>query len=111
MYIGLHHCGSEHTVYTRLVHVVYTTSGYNHGEASLFNLSLSLPPAQEHFAKKDSMNSSQLWYSTVSHDVKHEASVINTDNQTEYAVVNVPKRKENAVRTEEHSEYDYVLIT
>lgn len=74
-------------------------------------LSLFLPLTQEHIAKRDSMNSSELWYSTVSHDVKHEASVIKTNNQTEYALVNVPKRKENIASTEEHSEYDYVLIT
>ncbi|OPJ69447.1 hypothetical protein AV530_012498 [Patagioenas fasciata monilis] len=73
----------------------------------------SNPPStiKEHIAKRDSMNSSELWYSTVSHDVKHEASVIKTNNQTEYALVNVPKRKENIASTEEHSEYDYVLIT
>lgn len=57
------------------------------------------------------MNSSELWYSTVNHDVKHEASVIKTDNQTEYALVNVPKTKKNIASAEEHSEYDYVLIT
>ncbi|PKU38425.1 hypothetical protein llap_11274 [Limosa lapponica baueri] len=80
-------------------------------------VSITFPQARqklifgENFAKKDAMNSSELWYSTVSHDVKHEASVINTDNQTEYTLVNVPKGKENTVRTEEHSEYDYVLIT
>nr|XP_021143407.1 uncharacterized protein LOC110358873 isoform X2 [Columba livia]XP_021143408.1 uncharacterized protein LOC110358873 isoform X2 [Columba livia] len=71
------------------------------------------PPStiKKHIAKRDSMNCSELWYSTVSHDVKQEASVIKTNNQTEYALVNVPKRKENIASTEDHSEYDYVLIT
>lgn len=73
---------------------------------------LSLPPPpQEHFAKKDFMNSSKLWYSTVSQDVKREAPVINSDNQTEYAAIKVPKKKENIASAEEHHEYDYVLIT
>lgn len=57
------------------------------------------------------MNSKELWYSTVNHDVKHEASVINSNNQTEYALVNIPKRKENITGAEEQSDYDYVLIT
>ncbi|KAM6384962.1 uncharacterized protein FN964_013663 [Alca torda] len=82
---------------------------YSHKETQTYSQPPS--PTKEHFAKKDSINSSELWYSTVSHNVKHEASMINTDNQTEYAVVNVPKRKENAIRTEEHSEYDYVMLT
>lgn len=57
------------------------------------------------------MNSNELWYSTISHDVKHEASAILTGNQTEYALVNVPKRKENTISTEENGDYDYVLVT
>ncbi|GAB0177791.1 hypothetical protein GRJ2_000244400 [Grus japonensis] len=65
----------------------------------------------EYFAEKDSMNSRELWYSTVNHDVKHKTSVINSNNQTEYALVNVPKRKENIASAEEHSDYDYVLMT
>ncbi|KAM4789234.1 uncharacterized protein ACIQIH_002970 isoform 2-T2 [Cyanocitta cristata] len=65
---------------------------------------------KEHVAKKDSMNSSELWYSTVSHDVKHEVSVIDNSNQTEYALVSVPK-KADVASPEEHSEYDDVLVT
>lgn len=57
------------------------------------------------------MDSSELWYSTVSHDVKHEVSVIDNNNQTEYALVSVPKRKANVANPEEHSEYDDVLVT
>ncbi|KAM6098299.1 uncharacterized protein LJ206_002551 isoform 2-T2 [Theristicus caerulescens] len=82
---------------------------YCHKETQTY----SHPPStvEEHFAKKGSMSSSELWYSTVSHDIKHETSGINTNNQTEYAVVNVSKGKENIAIAEEHSEYDYVLIT
>ncbi|KAM4789233.1 uncharacterized protein ACIQIH_002970 isoform 1-T1 [Cyanocitta cristata] len=68
------------------------------------------PTSKEHVAKKDSMNSSELWYSTVSHDVKHEVSVIDNSNQTEYALVSVPK-KADVASPEEHSEYDDVLVT
>lgn len=68
-------------------------------------------PPQEQVAKKDSMNSSELWYSTVSHDVKHEVSVIDSNNHTEYALISVPKRKANVTSPEEHSEYDDVLVT
>lgn len=71
-------------------------------------LSLSLLASQE---QKDSMNSSELWYSTISHNRKHEASMSNSNKQTEYALVNMPKRKEDIASTEEHSEYDYVLIS
>ena len=35
---------------------------------------------------------------------------MNTNNQTEYALVNMPKSEKNIASTEEHSEYDYVLI-
>ncbi|KAM6211281.1 uncharacterized protein WM294_018058 [Sarcoramphus papa] len=82
---------------------------YSHKETQTY----SYPPStvKQHSAKKDAMNSSELWYSTVSHDINHEAPVINSNNQTEYALVNVPKRKENITSAEEHSEYDYVLIT
>ncbi|KAM4906027.1 uncharacterized protein FYW23_000273 isoform 1-T1 [Sylvia borin] len=71
----------------------------------------SYPPGtiKEHVAKKDSMNSGELWYSTVRHDVKHEVSVIDSNNQIEYALISVPKRKANVA--EEHSEYDDVLVT
>lgn len=62
-------------------------------------------------AKKDSMNSGELWYSTVNHDVKREVSVVDSNNQTEYALISVPKRKENVASPEEHSEYDDVLVT
>ncbi|KAI1242336.1 hypothetical protein IHE44_0005870 [Lamprotornis superbus] len=63
----------------------------------------------EQVAKKDSMNSSELWYSTVSHDVKHEVSVIDSNNETEYALISVPQRKANVTSPEEHSEYDDVV--
>lgn len=87
-----------------------TSSGYNHTEASLFHFIPFFPP-QEHVAKKDSLSSSELWYSTVSHDVKHEVSVIDSNNHTEYALISVPKRKANVTNPEEHSEYDDVLVT
>lgn len=74
-------------------------------------MSLSLLAPQEQLAKRDSMNSSELWYSTISHNREHEAFMTNSDKQTEYALVNMPKRKENMTSTEEHSEYDYVLIS
>lgn len=77
----------------------------------LTSLSLSLSYIQERFDPQKSMNSKELWYSTVNHDVKHEASVINSNNQTEYALVNIPKRSKNITSAEEHSDYDYVLIT
>ncbi|KAM9628780.1 uncharacterized protein ACIBXB_017914 [Morphnus guianensis] len=82
---------------------------YSHKETQTY----SYPPStvKEHFAKKDFMNSSELWYSTVSQDVKHEAPVINRNNQTEYAAVRVPKKEKNIASAEEHHEYDYVLIT
>lgn len=57
------------------------------------------------------MNSSELWYSTVSHEVKHEVSVIDSNNETEYALISVPKRKANVTSPEEHSEYDDVLVS
>lgn len=57
------------------------------------------------------MNSSELWYSTVSHDVKHKISVIDSNYQTEYAVTSVPEGKANVTSPEEHSEYDDVLVT
>ncbi|KAM9019803.1 uncharacterized protein PRD47_003750 [Ara ararauna] len=66
---------------------------------------------KECFDPQKSMNSKELWYSTVNHNVKHEASVINSNNQTEYACVNISKKKENITNTEEQSDYDYVLIT
>ncbi|TRZ11647.1 hypothetical protein HGM15179_015457 [Zosterops borbonicus] len=73
----------------------------------------SNPPdtIKEHVAKKDSMNSSELWYTTVSHEVKREVTVIDSNNQTEYALISVPKRKANVTSAEEHSEYDDVLVT
>ncbi|KAM7066137.1 uncharacterized protein M8220_000410 [Acridotheres tristis] len=73
----------------------------------------SHPPGtiKEQVAKKDSMNSSELWYSTVSHDVKHEVSVIDSNNETEYALISVPKMKANVTSPEEHSEYDDVVVT
>ncbi|KAL2311518.1 hypothetical protein Nmel_003240, partial [Mimus melanotis] len=73
----------------------------------------SRPPGtiKEQVAKKDSMNSSELWYSTVSHDVKHQVSVTGSNNETEYALISVPKRKANVTSPEEHSEYDDVLVT
>ncbi|KAM9301248.1 uncharacterized protein RDI95_000047 [Morus bassanus] len=91
------------------MHVPIRRKRYAHKQTQTY----SHPPStiKEHFSKKGSMNSSELWYSTVRHDGNHEASVINTDNQTEYTIVNMPKKKENIASTEEHSEYDYVLIT
>ncbi|KAM6097694.1 uncharacterized protein VSU04_000268 [Chlamydotis macqueenii] len=82
---------------------------YSHKETQTY----SHPPStdKKHFDKKDYMNSSELWYSTVSHDIKHEASMININNQTEYALVNVLNVKKNIVSAEEHSDYDYVLMT
>ncbi|XP_077030474.1 uncharacterized protein LOC143693396 [Agelaius phoeniceus] len=73
----------------------------------------SYPPEtiKEHIAKKDSTNSSELWYSTVSHDVKHKISVIDSNYQTEYALTSVPEGKANVTSPEEHSEYDDVLVT
>ncbi|KAM9277951.1 uncharacterized protein FYN16_001855 [Cariama cristata] len=82
---------------------------YSHKETQTYSYSPST--VKEHVAKKESMNSSEVWYSTVSHNVKHEVSVIKSNNQTEYALVNMPKKEENVTSTEEHSEYDYVLIT
>lgn len=72
-------------------------------------------PAQEHCARRGSMNASGLWYSTVTHNVKHESFVTDTKNQTdydqtEYAIVNVPTNKRNTTYSEEHSAYDYVLM-
>ncbi|KAJ7402114.1 hypothetical protein BTVI_89249 [Pitangus sulphuratus] len=64
----------------------------------------------EHVAKRDSVNSSELWYSTVSHRVKHEGSEIDCNSWTEYALVKVPKEKETVTSPEEHSEYDDVLV-
>ncbi|RLW03257.1 hypothetical protein DV515_00006531 [Chloebia gouldiae] len=72
-------------------------------------VSSSLVP--EHIAKKESANSSELWYSTVSHDVKHEISAIDSNSKTEYALISVPERKANVTSPEEHSEYDDVLVT
>lgn len=82
------------------------------GITTLKLCSFSLPPSfpQEHVAKKDSTNSSELWYSTVSHDVKHEISVVDSNSKTEYALISVPE-KANVTSTEEHSEYDDVLVT
>lgn len=91
------------------VHFPIRRKRYSHKETQTYSHSPST--VKEHSAKKNSVNSSELWYSTVSHDVKHKASVINTNNQTEYALVNVSKRKENIASAEEHNEYDYVLIT
>ncbi|KAK4832214.1 hypothetical protein QYF61_021061 [Mycteria americana] len=81
---------------------------YSHKETQTY----SYPPStiKEHFAKNDAMNSSELWYSTVRHNVKHEASVSDINNQTEYALINVPKGKKNIASTEQQNEYDYVLI-
>ncbi|KAM6140654.1 uncharacterized protein FYW35_004968 isoform 1-T1 [Pterocles gutturalis] len=91
------------------VHNPIRRKRYSHKETQTYSHSPST--AKERFAEKDSMNSSELWYSTVNHDIKHEASVINSNNQTEYVLVNVPKRKKNTASAEEHNEYDYVLIT
>ncbi|OWK54010.1 hypothetical protein RLOC_00001560, partial [Lonchura striata] len=57
----------------------------------------SSPPGsiKEHVAKKESTNSSELWYSTVSHDVKHEISVVDSNSKTEYALISVPEKKAN----------------
>lgn len=106
MYVGQHHCMSTQAILQICSHCKLLE-----GIITLKLLSLFLSSSQEHSAKKFSVNSSELWYSTISNDVKHKASVINTNNQTEYALVNVSKRKENIASAEEHSEYDYVLIT
>lgn len=67
-------------------------------------------PAQEHCDKKGSMNSSGMWYSTVSHTVRPESHATNIESQTEYAIVNVPKSKQCTTYSEDQNTYDYVLI-
>eukprot|EP00076_Gallus_gallus_P049624 XP_429578.1 uncharacterized protein LOC418423 [Gallus gallus] len=67
-------------------------------------------PAQEHCDRKGSINTSGVWYSTVSHNDKPESCAANTKTQTEYAVVNVPRNKQCTIYSEDQNAYDYVLI-
>lgn len=56
------------------------------------------------------MNTSGLWYSTVSYNVKPESYAANMETQTEYATVNIPKSKQYTTYSEDQKAYDYVLI-
>lgn len=56
------------------------------------------------------MNTSGMWYSTVSYNVKPESYAASMETQTEYATVNIPKSKQYTTYSEDQNAYDYVLI-
>lgn len=103
-------CSVLHTWLNTAAGVLQGSSarGYYHADSSPF-LSPS-PRSQEHCDKKGSINTSGVWYSTVSHNDKPESCAANTKTQTEYAIVNVPRSKQCTIYSEDQNAYDYVLI-